>query len=80
MASSLNSTTDEQKPLHTKPKMMLPIQRVLMCPHTRIHRHKTDAGIFPTGPLEIHKYFAKPFIIQSLLNTGPYMGNKFVWY
>ena len=57
---------------------MLLFQHVPMSPCTHIHRHKTDTGIFPTGPLEIHKYFAKPFIIQSLLNTSPYMGNKFV--
>jgi len=44
---------------------------------THIHRYETDAGSFPTGPLEIHKYFAKSFII---MNPGPYMGNKFVCY
>lgn len=75
MVSSLNSSRDSQMPY-----TQLLLQHVPVSLHTFIHRHKTGAGVFPTGSTEVHKYFAKPFIIQSILNTSLCTGNKFGRY
>lgn len=72
MVTSQNSSTDSQMP-YTQPLL----QHVPVSLHTFVHKHKTGAGVFPT---EVHKYFAKPFIIQNILNPSLCMGNKFGWY
>lgn len=72
IVSSLNSSTHSQMPYAISAS-------ACVCVSSFIHRHKTGAGVFSTGSTEVHKYLAKPFIIQNLLNTSLCMGNKFAW-